>query len=107
MICSAALSYRGLADLILTYGAAPGLGRSAERPGVEVVVSRPSVGAPVSVLVDRQLGAALLLAPSVSRATLVLPDGTVLAGLVQAIDSGGDYFEIFTGSQGGTGERYA
>ena len=57
----------------------------APRPGVDVVVSRPSVGAPVSVLVDRQLGVALLLAPGVSRATLVLPDGTVLAGEVQGL----------------------
>lgn len=48
------MSYRGLADLTLISGAAPGLGRSAERPGVDVVVSRPSAGAPLSVLVDCQ-----------------------------------------------------
>ena len=106
-MCSAALSYRGRADLTLTYGAAPGLGHSAERPGVEVVVSRHAADAPVSVLVDRQLGAALLLAPGVSRATLVLPDGTVLAGQVQAIAGSGDYFEICTGAQCDPGERYA
>jgi len=88
------LSYRGWADLTLTYGTAPGLGRSAERPGVDVVVSRSSAGAPVSVLVDRQLGVALLLATGVSRATLVLPDGTVLAGAVQGVAESGDYFEI-------------
>lgn len=101
------MSYRGLADLTLISGAAPGLGGSAEHPGVDVVVSRPSAGAPLSVLVDRQLGAALLQAPGVTRATLVLPDGTVLAGPVQAIDSSGDYFEICAGSQCDTGERYA
>lgn len=102
-----AFSYRGRADLTLTYGEAPGLGRHAERPGVEVVVSRPSAGSPVSVLVDRQLGVALLLAPGVTRATLVLPDGTVLAGPVQGIAESGDYFEIAAGSHCDTGERYA
>lgn len=102
-----ALSYRGRADLTLTYGAAPGLGRSAERPGVEVVVSRPSVGAPVSVLVDRHLGVALLLTPGVTRATLVLPNGTVLAGQVQAIAGSGDYFEMCAGAQCDRGERDA
>lgn len=101
-----ALSYRGPADLTLTYGAAPGLGCSAERPGVEVVVSRHAAGAPVSVLVDRQLGAALL-APGVTRATLVLSDGTVLAGAVQAIAESGDYFEIAAVSQATQGARYA
>ena len=101
-----ALSYRGRADLTLTYGAAPGLGRSAERPGVEVVVSRHAAGAPLSVLVDRHLGAALL-APGVTRATLLLPDGTVLAGQVQAIAGSGDYFEICAGAQCDPGERYA
>lgn len=45
--------YRGPADLTLTYGAAPGLGRSAECPGIAVVVSRHPAGAPVSVMVDR------------------------------------------------------
>ncbi len=90
-----ALAYRGPADLTLTYGAAaPGLGRSAERLGVDVVVSRHAAGAPTSVLVDCRLGVALLLAPGDSRATLVLPDGTVLAGAVQAVAESGDYFEI-------------
>ncbi|MCE1004523.1 hypothetical protein [Pseudomonas sp. NMI1173_11] len=70
-------------------------------------MSRPSAGAPMSVLIDRQLGAALLMAPGVTRATLVLPDGTVLAGPVQAIDSSGDYFEIVTGSPATPEERYA
>ncbi|MCI1036941.1 hypothetical protein [Pseudomonas putida] len=107
MINSGALSYRGPADLTVNYGGAPGLSRSAERAGVEVVVSRPSAGAPVSVLVDRQLGATLLLAPGVTRATLVLPDGTVLVGLVQAIAGSGDYFEICAGAQCDTGELYA
>lgn len=102
-----ALSYRGRADLTLTYGAAPGLGRTTERPGVSVVVSRHAAGAPVSVLVDRTLGVALLLAPGISRATLALPDGTVLAGPVQAIAESGDYFEIAVGSPGDPGERYA
>ncbi|MFG0682852.1 hypothetical protein ACF8GB_20380 [Pseudomonas sp. xss_4] len=104
---SAALSYRGPADLTLTYDAAPGLGRTTERPGVDVVVSRPSAGAPVSVLVDRQLGVALLLAPGVGRATLVLPDGTVLAGAVQGVAESGDYFEIAAVSQSTQGNRYA
>lgn len=74
------LSHRRPADLTLTYDTPPGLGRTAERRDVEVVVSRHAACAPVSVLVDRQLGVALLLAPGVSRATLVLPDDTVLAG---------------------------
>ncbi|MEX7554456.1 hypothetical protein [Pseudomonas monteilii] len=104
---AAALSYRGPADLTLTYGAEPGLGRSAERSGIEVVVSRHAAGAPVSVLVDSQLGAALLLPSGVTRATLVLPDGTVLAGQVQAVAGSGDYFEIAAGSHGDTGARYA
>lgn len=79
-----ALSYRRPADLTLTYGAAPGLGRNAERPGV-----------------------ALLLAPGVTRATLVLPDGTVLAGAVQGVAESGDYFEIAAVSPATQGNRYA
>lgn len=102
-----ALAYRGRADLTLTYGAAPGLGRRAERPGVDVVVSRHAAGAPTSVLVDCQLGVALLLAPVVSRATLVLPDGIVLAGAVQAVAESGDYFEIAAVSHATQGNRYA
>ena len=102
-----ALSYRGPADLTLTYGAAPGLSRSAERPGVAVVVSRPSAGAPVAVLVERSLGVALLQAPGLTRATLALPDGTVLAGPVQVFADSPDYFEIAAVSQGDPGARYA
>lgn len=102
---SEALSYRGQADLTLTYGAAPGLGCIAERPGVDVVVSRHAAAAPVSVLVDRQLGG-LLLGPAISWATLTLPDGTVLAGPVQAIAESGDYFEIVAVSNATQGEHY-
>ncbi|AHZ78326.1 MULTISPECIES: hypothetical protein [Pseudomonas] len=70
-------------------------------------MSRPSVGGPVSVLVDRQLGVALLLAPGVGLATLVLPDGTVLAGAVQAVAESGDYFEIAAVSHAIQGNCYA
>lgn len=41
---------QGPADLTLTSGAAPGLGRSTECPQGDMVVSRPSASAPVSVL---------------------------------------------------------
>lgn len=103
-----ALSYRGLADLTLVYGQAPGLGRTAERPGIEVVVSRASAAAPVAVLINRQLiGVDLLKCPTLTRASLVLPDGTVLAGAVQEIHEAGDYFEIAAGSTATQGERYA
>lgn len=57
-------------------------------------MSRPSAGAPVSALVDRQLRVALLLSPNVSWVTLVLPDRTVLAGAVQGTAESGDFFEI-------------
>ncbi|WP_280044021.1 hypothetical protein [Pseudomonas sp. Hg5Tf] len=97
------LSYRGRADLTLVYGEAPGLSRTFERPGVEVVVTRHSATAPVSVLLDRQLGAALLLGPAISRAALALADGTALSGPVQEIAASGDYFEIAAVSQASQG----
>ncbi len=91
---SAALSYRGPAKLTLTYGATPGLSRISERPSIEVVVSRPAQDAPISVLLDRHMGVAMLLAPGVTHVSLALPNGSVLAGAVQEISESGDYFEI-------------
>ncbi|MDH1401241.1 hypothetical protein N5D79_08445 [Pseudomonas sp. GD03817] len=101
------LSYHGPADLTLTYGTSPGLGRTAERPGVEVVVRRPSAGAPVSVKVGRYLGVDLLKGFDLTRAVVALPDGTVLEGAVQAVSGSGDSFEIAAVSQPTQGERYA
>ena len=102
------LSYRGPADLTLVYGRAPGLGHTAERPGVDVVVSRHAAGAPVSVLVGRNLGVDLLKGFDLTRAVVALPDGTVLEGAVQAVSAGGDAFEIVAaGSHATPGERYA
>lgn len=88
------LSYRGPADLTLIYGLAPGLGRTAEHPRVEVVVSRHTSAAPVSVLVGRSIGVDLLKGFDLTRAVIVLPDGTVFEGPVQGISGSGDYFEI-------------
>lgn len=103
-----ALSYRGPADLTLVYGEGPGLSRTAERPGIEVVISRASAAAPVAVLLNRQvIGVDLLKPPTITRASLVLPDGTVLAGTVQEIHEAGDYFEIAAVSPATQGERYA
>lgn len=88
-----ALTYRGLADLIITYGEASGLGRTVERPGIEVVLSRTSPSVPVSVLVD-PLGADLLKAPGVTRAQVLLPDGRLFVGAVGEVSELGDYFEL-------------
>lgn len=107
MVSAGALSYRGPADLTLTYGVVPGLGRIAERTGIEVVISRRAAGAPVSVLVGRHLGVDLLKGPAISRAVVALPDGTVLEGPVQAISPTGDYFEISAVSHATQGNRYA
>lgn len=103
-----ALSYRGPADLTLVYGQAQGLGRTVERPGIEVVVSRVDAAAPVAVLLDPQaLGVNRLDDPAVTRASLVLPDGTVLAGVVREAQEAGDYFEIAAVSPATQGNRYA
>lgn len=106
-----ALSYRGPADLTLVYGQAQGLGRTVERPGIELVVSRVHASVPVAVLLNPQaLGANRLDDPAVTRVSLVLPDGTVLAGVVQEVDAAGDYFEIAAVSpatQRKEDERYA
>ncbi|QJC78973.1 hypothetical protein [Pseudomonas umsongensis] len=101
------LSYRGLADLTLIFGETSELGCTVERRGVDVVVSRHSAGAPVSVLVDRQLGAALFEAQGIRRAALVLSDGTVFAGRVLEVAETGDYFEIAAGSLASQVGRYA
>ena len=90
---SESLTYRGAADLTLTYGEPGELGCTLERPNIEVVVSRHAATAPVSVLVNRYLGIDLLK-PMLSRATVALPDGTVLAGRVLEVSDTGDYFEI-------------
>lgn len=87
------LSYRGPADLTLIYGEPGEMGRTVERPRIEVVVSQHAATAPVSVLVNRHLGVALLK-PMLSRAAVALPDGTVLTGRVLAVSESGDYFEI-------------
>lgn len=107
MVSADALSYRGPADLTLTYGVAPGLGRTAERTGVEVVLRRPGAGAPVSVKVGRHLGVDLLKGFDLTRVVVALPDGTVLEGAVQAVSGSGDSFEIAAVSPCDTGERYA
>ncbi|WP_439254403.1 hypothetical protein [Pseudomonas monteilii] len=104
---SKVLSYRGLADLTLVYGEAPGLGRTAERPCVDVVLRQHNATAPVSVLVGRQLGVDLLKGFDLTRAVVALPDGTVLEGRVQEVSGSGDYFEIVTVSSGAPGEPYA
>lgn len=103
MSCGA-LTYRGLADLILTYGRAPGLGRTAERAGIEVVLSRQSDAAPLAVRVGRQLGVDLLKGFDLTRAQVLLPDGRLFAGAVQAISPQGDYFELSAVSHCDTGE---
>lgn len=100
---SESLSYRGPADLTLIYGEPGGLGGTAKRPRIEVVVSRHAAMAPVSVLVNRHLGVDLLK-PLLSRATVALPDGTVLAGRVLAVSEEGDYFEIAAGSPASQGK---
>lgn len=91
------LSYRGPADLTLIYGEPGQLGGTFERPRIEVVVSQHAPTAPVSVLVNRQLGVDLLK-PMLSRAAVALPDGTVLAGRVLEVSETGDYFEMAAGS---------
>lgn len=98
-----ALTYRGLADLIITYGQAPG--RTVERRGIEVVLSQVSASVPVSVLVDGQLGADLLKVPDVTRAQVLLPDGRLFVGAVTEVSELGDYFELSAVSHGAPGER--
>lgn len=100
------LSYRGAADIILTYGEPGQLGCTVERPQVDVVVTRHAATAPVSVLVNRHLGVDLLK-PMLSRAVIMLANGTVFAGRVQEVSLTGDYFEIATGTQLGEENRYA
>ncbi|MBA6089321.1 hypothetical protein H4C81_10490 [Pseudomonas monteilii] len=104
---SAILSYRGPADLTLIYGRAPGLARTAERPSVEVVVSRHTAAAPFSVLVGHSIGVDLLNGFDLTRAVVVLPDGTVVEGPVQEISGSGDYFEIASVWPASQGGRYA
>jgi len=87
------LSYRGPADVTLIYGEPGELGGTVQRPRIEVVVNQHAPTAPVSVLVNRHLGVDLLK-PMLSRATVALPDGTVLAGRVLEVSGTGDYFEI-------------
>lgn len=91
------LTYRGAADLTLTYGEPGELGGTVKRPNIEVVVNRHAATAPVSVLVNRHLGVDLLK-PMLSRAAVALPDGTVLAGRVLEVSDTGDYFEIAAGA---------
>lgn len=51
---SAVLYHRDPNDLTLNYCKVVGLGCTVERPGIEVVVSRHSTAAPVSVSICRQ-----------------------------------------------------
>lgn len=88
------LCYRGEADLIFTYYEAPGLSGVAERGGVDVVLSRVGLTAPVSVLIDPHLGAELFRHPGLTRVSVLLPDGQFFAGSIEAISPEGDYFEL-------------
>lgn len=97
-------SYRGSADLTLIYGEPGQLSCTLERPRVEIVVNQYTSTAPVSVLVNRHLGVDLLK-PMLSRATVALPDGTVLAGQVREVSDTGDYFEIAAGSHATQGSQ--
>lgn len=89
------LSYRGQADLTFTYYQAPGLSRVVvERGGVDLVLSRIGVNAPLSVLIDRYLGAELFRHPGPIRVSVLLPDGQLFAGGIAAISPECDYFEV-------------
>lgn len=89
------LSYRGQADFTFTYYQAPGLSRVvAQRGGLDVVVSRVGLTAPISVLIDPHLGAELFRHPGLTRVSVLLPDGQLLAGRVEAISPESDYFEV-------------
>ncbi len=89
------LSYRGLADLTFTYYHAPGLSRVvAERGGIDLVLSRTGVNAPLSVLIDRYLGEELFRHPGPIRVSVLLPDGQLFAGGIAAISPERDYFEV-------------
>lgn len=98
------LSYCGLADLTLVYDQAAGL--VIERPGIRLVVNRASSGAPISVLLDRRWGVGQCDGLPLRRAVVVLLDGTVLSGPVQALDGGGDYFEIAAGAYTNEGKGH-
>ncbi|MBA6068079.1 hypothetical protein [Pseudomonas mosselii] len=87
-----ALSYHGPVDLLLCYGEVPGLSRTAERPGVELGVSRPAPGEPAMVLVGPGLQLDLAKAPTSAR--LQLPDGTVIAGRISQADCHADTFLV-------------
>ena len=87
-----ALSYQGPADLVLRYGEVPGLSRTAERPGVELGVSRPAPGQPAMVLVGPGLHLDLAKGPTSAR--LELPSGMVIAGRVSQADCHYDTFLV-------------
>ncbi|MGY2224143.1 hypothetical protein ACW9IK_15770 [Pseudomonas gingeri] len=88
------LAYRGLADITLVFGEAPGLGRTAEWPGINVVLERSGASSPISVEVGSQLGVDLLKGPTISRVIVKLSDGTVHSGTMRMIGASGQYFEM-------------
>lgn len=89
-------SYCGRADLILVYDQAAGV--VIERPRIQVVLNRVGAVAPVEVLLDRRWGVAQRNGLPLRRAVVVLLNGTVLSGPVQAVDESGEYFEIVAGA---------
>ncbi|MCE1010096.1 MULTISPECIES: hypothetical protein [Pseudomonas putida group] len=98
------LSYRGQADLTFTYYQTPGLSRVvSERGGVDVVLSRVGLTAPVSVLIDPHLGAELFRHPGLTRVSVLLPDGQLFAGSIEAISPEADYFEVVAALSSNTG----
>lgn len=94
-----ALPFDGLADLEITHGQAPGLGRKARIEAVKVFVDTRSQSSKVVVDVGRALGVELLLPPKVTHAQVTLPCGHILAGTVIEISPTGNSFVIDTINQ--------
>ncbi len=94
------LPYDGPADIDLTHGQAPGLGRKSRTEAVKVsaYVATSSIHK-VVFEVGRGLGVDLLLVPDVAYAQVTLPCGRTLAGTVSEISPSGDSFEIDTSHQ--------
>ena len=94
------LPYDGFADIDLTHGQAPGIGRKARTEAVKVSAYVASSSShKVIIEVGRALGIDLLLPPDVTFAEVTLPCGRSLAGTVSDISPIGDSFEIDTTHQ--------